>query len=96
MEWTTLHGAVVGALVGAIAAGGSLALTRRRAELAARGQVGRATLLYWLSLASIAGALLALRPLGAASLWAGAASLLGLRAALLIALRRRVAAEVGR
>lgn len=79
---------VIGVAVGALAAAGSLALTRVRAELVAKGRPGLSAGLQWLGLALLAAVLLALRPLGPQSLWAGAASLIVIRALVLFALRR--------
>lgn len=83
---------VIGVVVGSLTATASLALTRFRAELVARGRPGLATLLHWVGLALIAAALLLLQPLGRESFWAGAAALVISRASLLFVLRRSEAA----
>ncbi len=79
---------VVGVAAGALAAAGNLTLTYVRTELVAKGRLGLATGLHWCGLGLVAAVLIALRPLGQASLWAGAASLLVFRSLTLFALRR--------
>lgn len=79
---------VVGVAVGALAAAGNLTLTYVRTELVAKGRVELATGLHWCGLALLTAVLIALRPLGQSSLWAGAASLIVVRSLALVVLRR--------